>query len=203
MKNLKITTAAIVAVTLAATPALAHHPMGGRVPANLFEGLMSGIAHPVISVDHLVMVVAIGLLAAMKRQGWWMPIAFVLTAMLGTGLHLRSVPLPGTELWVALSVLVLGGLMLWQKRLNLATIVAFGGLAGLAHGYAYGEAIVGAETTPLVAYLMGFTAVQLAIALGAMQVAKVTLVGRLDWFRAAALVTIGAGVALVVGQSIA
>jgi urease accessory protein len=203
MKNWKITTAAIVAVTLAATPALAHHPMGGRVPANLFEGLMSGIAHPVISVDHLVMVVAIGLLAAMKRQGWWMPIAFVLTAILGTGLHLQSVSLPEAELWVAVSVLVLGGLMLWQKRLNLATIVAFGGLAGLAHGYAYGEAIIGAETTPLVAYLMGFTAVQLAITLGAMQAAKVTLVGRLDWFRVAALVTIGAGVALVVGQSIA
>ncbi len=38
-------------------------------------------------------------------------------------------------------------------------------MSGAVHGYAYGEAIVGAESTPLLAYLCGFTLVQFAIAL--------------------------------------
>jgi urease accessory protein len=200
MKNLKITAATIAAVTLAATPVLAHHPLGGRVPANLFEGLMSGLAHPVIGIDHLVMIVAIGLFAGIKRQGWALPIAFVVAAMAGTGLHLMSMSLPGAEIWVAGSVLALGFMMLVQERLNLAAIAGLIGVAGLFHGYAYGEAIVGAEATPLVGYLAGFSAVQLAIALGVSQLAKVMDLAR---FRTAALVTIGIGTALLVVQSIA
>jgi urease accessory protein len=203
MKNLKITLATIAAVTLAATPVLAHHPLGGRVPANLFEGLMSGLAHPVIGIDHLVMIVAIGLFAGIKRQGWALPIAFVVAAMAGTGLHLMSMSLPGAEIWVAGSVLALGLMMLVQERLNLAAIAGLIGVAGLFHGYAYGEAIIGAEATPLVGYLAGFSAVQLAIALGVSQLAKVTMIGNLGRFRAAALTTIGIGMALVVVQSIA
>jgi urease accessory protein len=203
MKNLKITLATIATVTLAATPVLAHHPMGGRVPATLFEGLMSGVAHPVIGIDHIVMVVAIGLFAGIKRHGFWLPIAFGLAAMAGTAVHLAAFTLPGAELWVAGSVLVLGLLMLIQERLGLAAIAGLIGFAGLFHGYAYGEAIIGAEATPLVAYLAGFTAVQLAIALGVSQLAKVTMVGNLGRFRAAALTTIGIGTALVVVQSIA
>ena len=39
--------------------------------------------------------------------------------------------------------------------------------AGLFHGHAYGEAIFGAESTPLVAYLAGFGVTQYAIAIAA------------------------------------
>src|SRR5438552_688041 len=38
---------------LAATPAFAHHVMGGRTPATFMEGLLSGLAHPLIGPDHL------------------------------------------------------------------------------------------------------------------------------------------------------
>ena len=44
-------------------PALAHHPLDGRLPANLFEGLLSGFGHPVIGLDHLAFVLASGLIA--------------------------------------------------------------------------------------------------------------------------------------------
>ena len=60
-----------------ASPAAAHHPLGGGVPSNFFEGFLSGLAHPVIGFDHLAFIVAIGLVAALKPQGWLMPIAFV------------------------------------------------------------------------------------------------------------------------------
>lgn len=201
MKNWKLTMAIVAVTTLAAAPGLAHHPMGGATPANFFEGLMSGIGHPILGVDHFVFVVAIGFLAAMKRQGLLVPVAFVLAAMLGTGAHLLSVALPGAEILVAGSVLVLGLLMLWQERLNLATLAGLVGIAGLFHGYAYGEAIFGAETTPLVAYLIGFTGVQLAIAAGAAQVAKLFLAD-LAKFRSAGFVVVGVGFALLASQAL-
>jgi urease accessory protein len=46
------------------------------------------------------------------------------------------------------------------------------------HGYAYGESIVGAEPTPLVAYLAGFTLIQLAIVLAAFAAARYVDRGR-------------------------
>ena len=57
-----------------------------------------------------------------------------------------------------------------QQNKNLAinyTIISgLAALAGIFHGHAYGEGIFGAEPTPLVAYLIGFTIIQLAISLG-------------------------------------
>jgi urease accessory protein len=200
MKNLKITLTTIVAVTLAATPAMAHHAMGGKMPTNFFQGLLSGVAHPVIGVDHLVMIVAIGLFAGIKRQGLALPIAFCVAAMAGTGFHLLSMSLPGAELWVTGSVLVLGLLMLVQERLNLAAMFGLIGLAGLFHGYAYGESIFGVEGTPLVAYLIGFTAIQMAIGVGAAQIAKTMDLAK---FRSAGFMVVGVGFALFVSQLIA
>jgi urease accessory protein len=200
MKNLKITLGTIAAVTLAATPAMAHHAMGGEMPTNFAQGLLSGVAHPVIGVDHLVMIVAIGLFAGIKRQGLALPIAFCVAAMAGTGFHLLSMSLPGAELWVTGSVLILGLLMLVQERLNLAAIFGLIGLAGLFHGYAYGESIFGVEGTPLVAYLIGFTAIQMAIGVGAAQVAKTMDLAK---FRSAGFMVVGVGFALFVSQLIA
>lgn len=51
-------------LVLLALPAAAHHPFGGEAPKTLFEGLISGIGHPVIGFDHLALVIAAGLLAA-------------------------------------------------------------------------------------------------------------------------------------------
>ena len=61
-----------------ASPASAHHPMGGKMPSTFFEGFLSGLAHPLIGVDHLAFIVAVGLFAAIKPQGILIPIFFVL-----------------------------------------------------------------------------------------------------------------------------
>jgi urease accessory protein len=154
------------------TPALAHHPMGGNTPSNFFEGLMSGLGHPVIGVDHFAFVVASGLLAALTPQGLRIPIAFALTSLLGTGLHLMSLNLPVPEILIATSVLIIGGVLALKNRPNSWLVTGFAALAGVFHGYAYGESIVGAEISSLVAYLVGFTTIQLAIATVAYQIAR-------------------------------
>jgi len=160
-----------------ASPASAHHAMGGKMPSNFFEGFMSGLAHPVIGVDHLAFIVAVGLFAAVKPQGILMPIAFVLSAMLGTGIHLLNVTLPVVELIVSASILLFGILLATKNSPNSLVMIALSAIAGLFHGYAYGEAIFGAETTALVAYLIGFTVIQLVISGAAFFVGQKVLKG--------------------------
>lgn len=191
------------------TPALAHHAMGGSMPTNFFEGFLSGMAHPLIGLDHFAFIIAIGLLAATRTQGFLILVAFVLTAMLGTALHLGSLNIPGSELFVSGSILIFGMLLAMKDRLHTAVISALAGVAGLFHGFAYGEAIFGAETTPLVAYLTGFTVVQLGVSLAAMWVGQTIARGSdrqslsmLEKLRAAGLVILGIGLALFVPQVI-
>jgi urease accessory protein len=157
---------------LMAVPAGAHHPFGGDIPSNGLEGFLSGLGHPVIGLDHLAFVIAIGLLAATKQNGFWLPIAFLCTAVVGTSIHLANVNLPAAEALIAISVLLFGIILVLPKQPSLPILVGLGMVAGLFHGYAYGEAIVGAAVAPLVAYLIGFTLIQLLIALGFYFIAK-------------------------------
>ncbi|MBE9064588.1 HupE/UreJ family protein [cf. Phormidesmis sp. LEGE 11477] len=163
--------AGLASLTLA-KPALAHHPFGGTAPDNIFEGILSGIGHPVIGFDHLAFVVAVGLLAAVVSGGWRIPAVFVVATLVGTGLHLAELNLPIIETVIAISVLLFGGLAVMRDRLNPMVVMLLAALAGVFHGYAYGEAVVGAEPTPLVAYLVGFAAVQSAIAYLAYLISK-------------------------------
>jgi len=151
-------------LALFALPAAAHHPFGGEAPKTIVEGLLSGVGHPVVGLDHLAFVIAVGLVAAVVRQGWWVPVAFVMATLAGTGIHLAGADLPAPEFIISLSVVVFGLLAVIQQRLNLMSVAVLAAAAGLFHGYAYGEAVVGAEPTPLVAYLIGFAVVQGAIA---------------------------------------
>jgi urease accessory protein len=112
------------------------------------------------------------LLAVTRKQGIMIPIAFVLTAMVGTGLHLANLSLPGVELWVSGSIVLFGVLLAKKNSLNTAMVSGLSAVAGMFHGYAYGEAIFGAEMTPLLSYLVGFTAIQLVISLTAFWIGK-------------------------------
>ncbi len=200
-------------LSLFATPVLAHHAMGGKMPANFFEGLMAGVAHPVIGPDHFAFVVAVGLLAAVKRRGIMIPIAFLVAAMLGTIGHLARLPLPGVELWVSGSIVLFGWFLISPKIHRTSVIAGLAALAGLFHGYAYGEAIFGSETTPLLAYLTGFTLIQSVIVLTAFWLAQTTLTqkallpptgeARPATLRSAGLLICGAGMAFFASQLIA
>jgi urease accessory protein len=200
----------LVLVTIAllsATPASAHHLMGGGLPSNFFEGFMSGIGHPLIGPDHFAFIISVGLLAATKRQGILMPIAFVLTAMLGTAAHLAGFPLPGVELGVAGSIVVCGILLSQKNTLPLSAVTGLSALAGLLHGYAYGETIFGAEQTPLLAYLAGFTLTELVVSLSAFWVSKRIMLGNpeetpVPQLRSAGLVICGVGLAFLSSQLI-
>ncbi len=188
---------------LSSLPALAHHPFGGQTRNNFVEGFLSGLGHPVIGIDHLTFVIAVGLMAGLLRYGFALPLTFIAAAIAGTGLHIMGVNLPFPELMIAASVLIFGGLLALKKVLPLVVMLGLAAIAGIFHGYAYGEAIVGAQMNPLVAYLLGFSIIQGAIAYGAYGVSNYwqnkLSQGALNLRFAGFLIT-GLGLAFTAGQ---
>lgn len=181
IKSLGIFSFAILLVLIIGENALAHHPMGGKTPSNFFEGFMSGLGHPIIGLDHLTFVISSGLIAAGETLGLIIPIAFVFSTMLGTLIHVQELNLPIPEVVIASSVIGFGVLLTIKKiqqksSLNYTFILGIiSAIAGIFHGYAYGEAIIGAEMTPLLAYLSGFIIIQLSISLGFFTLGNVLL----------------------------
>jgi urease accessory protein len=151
---------------LAADPALAHHMMGGRTPSTFAEGVLSGVGHPVIGIDHLAFLVAVGLAVGIARLSIWTPAAFVAASALGVALHVAGVNVPAAEIFVAASVIVAGAVIARGVTLSALGWASLFAVAGLFHGYAYGESIYGAEATPLWAYLLGLVVIQSVLACG-------------------------------------
>src|SRR5262245_40815033 len=157
---------------LAAAPASAHHVMGGRMPSTFIEGLLSGLGHPVIGLDHLAFLVAIGIAVGIAGLNLLLPVVFVVAMALGVLLHVAGMALPGAEFLVALSVVVAGLLLALGRALPVTVWEALFAVAGLFHGYALGESIYGADRTALGAYLLGLVVIQSALAVGVALLAR-------------------------------
>ena len=107
-----------------------------------------------------------------------------------------------------MSLVVLGAVVFLGKKLPTAAVAAIFAVAGLFHGFAYGEAIFGAESTPLIAYLAGFGLTQYAIAVLAGTGVVMMLGKAQEWSanipaRVAGGVVAGAGAMLVSEHALA
>jgi len=192
----------LAVAALTSAPALAHHVMGGRMPATFAEGILSGLGHPVIGIDHFAAVVAVGCLAAAHRNAPMLAISFVLAMMAGVAIHLQAVTVPAAEILVALSVIGLGAILLRHRDLPATGALLLFVLVGLIHGYALGESIFGAERTPLAAYLIGLAVIQSCVALGAMAVARAFMRSDVVRLRLIGAGIVGIGLAVLVQQLI-
>lgn len=185
-----------IIMIVAAQPAWAHHVMDGKMPETFLQGLLSGFGHPVIGVDHLAAIVGVGILAALAGRGAAVVLAFSVAVIAGVGLHLTKVDLPASELFVGLTTLLIGALVILRQSMGQGLALLLFAVAGLVHGYALGESIVGAEPSPLVAYLLGLLIMQSAI--GVVVYAAVRTLAH--WpMRTAGLTAVGVLVALAGG----
>ena len=141
---------AVLALILMPTAALAHSTAGAE------SGFVSGLLHPILGIDHLVAMVAVGLWGAQLGMPLLvaLPVAFPLMMAVGAMLAIGGVPLPGVELGISLSALALGLVVALAFRPPLWVAVALVAAFALFHGHAHGEEIP-AAASPL-AYGIGF-----------------------------------------------
>jgi urease accessory protein len=157
---------------MAVGPAAAHHPMGGVTPTTFLEGFLSGIGHPVIGIDHLAFIIAIGIAAAFVSGGFAIIAAFIAASTIGVLTHVAELNVPMVELLVAASVVVAGAALATGFARARVGWIILAAVAGLLHGYAFGETAVGAERNVIGAYLIGLAIIQATIAGIAMLVAR-------------------------------
>lgn len=127
---------ALVAAALVATamPAFAHTGVGAT------SGFAAGFTHPLLGLDHLLAMTAVGLFAAVRggKALWLVPLAFIAMMVGGGALAMAGIQLPMVELVIALSVIVLGGAVALRASLPVAGAMALVGAFALFHGHAHG-----------------------------------------------------------------
>jgi urease accessory protein len=143
---------------LLAAPAQAHHLMEiMNLQATPLNGLLSGLAHPVIGPDHLVFLLALSLVGLRARANWMLGLLAV--GLAGTGLGLLLPGLPGAELLVALSLAAEALVVL--GRLPVQVLVP----AMALHGYVLSASVLGWTAMPVGTYLLGLLLSQGALLL--------------------------------------
>lgn len=162
---------ALTLAILLPTSAFAHHPLGG-IPMETFgHGLLSGLAHPVLGFDHLLFVSLVGIAAFYSGKRFLAPVAYIAAMLVGCLAMGSGIGLPLTELMIAVSLLVLGGVVLSGKALAWPPAMAIFAVFGLFHGSAFGNVIAGQEagmgTAVLAGYLVGLGVIQYGLAVAA------------------------------------
>jgi urease accessory protein len=152
MRTRSLATRALVALVLVAlaAPAFAHVEQGQAA------GFLAGLAHPVSGLDHVLAMVAVGLWGAQLGAPaiWLLPLTFPIVMALGGLLGLLGVPLPGVELGIAASAILLGAAVMTERRLPLVVAAALVGVFAVFHGHAHGTELPPGQSGLL--YSLGF-----------------------------------------------
>lgn len=180
--------------------ASAHHFMNNATPATFFEGLLSGLGHPLIGIDHLAILVAVGIGVGAARLSLLTPAVFVAASAVGVALHVLGADVPASQLLVAGSVLAAGLLIAVAVPLRPGTWCTVFALAGVLHGYAFGESVVGAEQTPIWAYLLGLAVVQGLVTTAVAALMRTRPGASQEFARLAGGVICGVGLVVLTGQ---
>ena len=141
---------ALTLLLATAGPALAHTEGGEAI------GVLSGLWHPVSGWDHVLAMVAVGLWGAQLGAPalWVLPVAFPVVMALGGLLGLLGLDLPGVEVAIALSALVLGAAVLFEVRPPLPLAAAVVVFFAIFHGHAHGAELP--EGADGLLYSLGF-----------------------------------------------
>lgn len=159
--------AAALAAVLIAGPALAHTGAGD------LGGFASGALHPVLGLDHLVAMVAVGIWGGILGAPaiWLLPVVFPVVMALGGALGVSGLELPGAEFVIGFSGVALGLMVLLAARPPLWIAAVMVGVFAVFHGYAHGRELPVAADP--VVYSVGFVLAtgllhMVGIALGAL-----------------------------------
>lgn len=131
---------------LVSAPALAHPGHGPM------SGFTAGLLHPLTGLDHLAAMLMIGLWAGavFRTNLVTPPLAFVTFMLAGFAYGAGGGMLPLTEILILASVVVLGGMVLFEVKPPLAIATGLIALFAFAHGHAHGSEM------PINAHMLSF-----------------------------------------------
>lgn len=143
-----------------------HHPISAS------SGFMEGLSHPWFGLDHLLAMVAVGMLSVQmgERSIWMLPVSFLSCLTVGGILGLSGFGILNVELGIALSVVLLGTALMSQVRFPFVATVIGVGCMGVIHGHAHGtEMPMSAEPW---LYMLGFSTATLLLHAGGILAGK-------------------------------
>lgn len=147
----------VILLLAASIPAYAHVGIGTT------SSFTAGFMHPLSGLDHMTVMIAVGLWAALKGGkavlAW--PAAFVGVMLAGGMLGMMHMPLPFVEPGILASVVALGLLVALAVDLPVSAGVAVIGLFALFHGHAHGTEVP--ENAGGLEYMAGFAVATAAL----------------------------------------
>ena len=147
--------------------AFAHHPLGALQMETFIHGFLSGIGHPILGIDHLFFVIIVGIMAFLIGHRIWSAASYIIAMAVGCAAMSFGIDLPAKELMIALSLLLVGGIVLSGRVLRLLPTLGMFVLFGLFHGSAFGNSLTEQEANSgipvLIGYLAGLSLIQFAI----------------------------------------
>jgi len=119
-------------------------------------GFMTGLEHPWSGLDHVLAMIAVGLWGAQLGNPamWVLPIIFPMVMSFGAMMGLLGIPLPGIEIGIAVSAILLGGMVLGEVKPKLIVAAIMVGFFAIFHGHAHGTELPAGQSGLL--YSMGF-----------------------------------------------
>jgi urease accessory protein len=140
----------LAATTMISSAAFAHEGAG------MAGGFVSGLTHPLFGLDHVVAMVAVGLWGAFLGRPalYLLPIIFPVVMAFGGALGVLGFPLPGVEIGIAGSAIVLGLLVALAARPPIWIASCLVGAFAIFHGYAHGAELPHAANA--ITYSIGF-----------------------------------------------
>ncbi len=138
------------AYLLWATSAYAHVDRGEAA------GFFTGLQHPWSGLDHILAMIAVGLWGAQLGNPalWVLPVTFPMVMSFGAMMGLLGIPVPGVEIGIAVSAIVLGTMVLGEVRPKLVIAAVLVGIFAIFHGHAHGTELPLGQSGLL--YSMGF-----------------------------------------------
>jgi len=155
----------LISLLLMPSMALAH-PGHGEGAA-----FLSGVAHPVGGIDHVLAMLAVGLWAGITggRAFWALPLAFVAAMIAGGAFGAFGIGMPMVEPMILASIIMTGALAALALRPGLLASVAIVAGFGLFHGHAHGTEGPGSD---LALYAAGFALATLALHLAGLALVR-------------------------------
>jgi urease accessory protein len=141
---------ALLMLLASALPAFAHVQQGQA------QGFLTGLSHPISGLDHVLAMIAVGLWGAQLGPPavWLLPVTFPMMMAFGGFFGLLGIPLPGVEVGIALSAVLLGIMVAREAKPPLVVAGAIVAVFAVFHGHAHGTDLPPGQSALL--YSMGF-----------------------------------------------